>query len=246
MSEILEHVTPRILDALCTICGNAFRSSKHSPRHCQRRYCRAEYSRRLKDAKAEELSTGLRMCKQCETKQPLENFWRSHGHAYEHTCKQCRRGGVYVKRKERESLFPKHKCEDCNRQIRRWRRCKTCRATQRSQQEKQAVVTLGAQSRSPDRCPLPTRSGMCGQRRDYIANRLGVMVWDCPEHGYAEAPVKRPPNFVRYDQRQAWEEELGQWLQTATGPVDPAASARNSGRRTKSILVGKPTREQAA
>lgn len=51
----------------------------------------------------------------------------------------------------------------------------------------------------------------------------------CGVHGERYAPVKRPANFVRYDQREKFERAIA--ALKVTTPVDPEASKRAQGRR---------------
>ena len=61
---------------------------------------------------------------------------------------------------------------------------------------------------NPNRCGLPTRLGACPQHLLTQTDRNGTTVLYCAVHGERPAPILRPEQFVRYDQRERFMEEL--------------------------------------
>lgn len=163
-------------------------------------------------------------CRTCRTRKYLSAFYARavlRG-GYEHECKAC-----VHKRKARTG--PVRRCTDCGRRVRRFLRCSQCRETRQHEAE-HAPQTPG-----PGVCGLPTRSGPCLSAVQDSADRMGNGTLYCAIHGERLAPVTRPKNFARYDQRTRMEAALEGFIERAHKPAEPNAAKRSAGRTAMTI-----------
>lgn len=147
-------------------------------------------------------------CTKCHRLQPLTEYHKHPGgrDGRDSRCRTCE-----SQRRKRETV--RHPCvTGCGRTVGRGSRCHACRVAH--QHAAEARLTAVA----PRICGFPVRGGRCGQALDDgTLDGRGTVY--CAVHGERYAPVIRPANFVRYDQRERLEAEIR--ALKVTTPVDP-------------------------
>lgn len=174
-------------------------------------------------------------CSECGKRKSIREGFHRHSSkpdGYRNDCKTCRRKR-YIKRERTKLSF----CSDCGVETEGRVYCETHRAIRQALKERAFEESPPP---SPAVCGLSQYGKTCPEVVADTCDREGRGVIYCPKHGYRLAPVIRPENFRRYDQRDRLDDEVERHVEKACSEVDPVISERNagSGKRSKNFVVG--------